>query len=89
MKFETTLHKRNLKMKYIILLDIVSKCLMSTCGSLEQIRKSKLRLVAAIEESPNVDFNWLKFFINTPSVPDQFSKLTFIHIFTSEICINN
>lgn len=55
------LHKRHLKKKYNTLLDIVAKCLMST-ESLEQVSRPKIRLMAAIEDSPKVEFNWLKFF---------------------------
>lgn len=63
-EFKAAFHKRNLKPKYAVLNNIVAKCLMSTSGSLEQVSNTKIRLIAAIEDSPRVDFNWLKFLID-------------------------
>lgn len=48
---------------------------MSTTGSLEQVNKTKLRLMATIEDSSTVDFNWLKFLVNY--IVDQKKCLTY------------
>lgn len=49
MKFAMTFQKKHLKPQYRVLIDIVAKCLLSMNGSLEQVSKMKLRLMAAIE----------------------------------------
>lgn len=53
----------------------MAKYLLSTSRSLEQVSKTKLSMMAAIEDSPEKNFNWLKFIID--SIVKQTSKLSY------------
>lgn len=55
--------------------DIVTKCFFSTSRSLEQVSRTKLHLMAAIEDSPERQFNWLKFVVD--SIVNQTLKLSY------------
>lgn len=74
--FEAPFHKKFLKPKYVVLFDIVSKNLMSTSESLEQVSTPKIKLMTTIKESQHRDFNWMRFLINTVVAQEKEISIT-------------